>query len=163
MEGGRGGARELEVTVISQTEQDRLELVCKVFRPEDSPLHLDISWHLPADNQQLHKDDLVMMMGERFSIDEVKLDSIIVSTLIVAEVDEDDQGVYKCVVETIDGKSVEAETFVNVDAVPSELITINPALDSHSERNPSNSGTKPRLLLSVFILIYGCLSTILNQ
>ena len=158
-DGGRGGETELEVTLTSQTSEDRLQLVCKVFRHQHISLGLDINWQLPAldtGHSQLHKDDIMMMMNSRYSLEEVELDSIIVSTLVIQEVDEDDQGVYKCIVETIDGKSFEAETFVNVEDVPSELITIPPAFTGQRERNLSNSGTTPRLL-SVFTFIYGVL------
>ena len=160
--GEKVGAEELEVTVTSQTKQtDRLQLVCKVFRHQQRQVEIvDIYWQLPAlDGQQLHKDDIVMMMRDRFTLEEVELDSVIVSTLVIEEVDEDDQGVYSCRVETIDGKIFEAETFVNVDSIPSELITILPTETGQSNMIPNNSDNAAQVgsLLSVFVYICGLL------
>ena len=145
------GARP-EVTVSHRVSPGSLQLVCKVFSLQDR--HLDIYWTLPSLQEQ-HQEDLVLMMMDRFSFEEVELDNVIVSTLVIEELDGDDQGVYKCRAETIDGQSSEAETFVNVEDVPSEMITVNPDLRQR-QFNPRNTGTTPRLH-SVLIFIFGLL------
>ena len=148
-ESDRPGHTEMpEVTVSHKVSPGSLQVVCKVFTRQHN--NIDIYWTLPS-HQEQHQDDLVMMMMDSFSQEEVKLDNVIVSTLVIEELDEDDQGVYKCRAETIVGQSSEAETFVNVEDVPSELITVNPNL-GHLEDHPRNSGTTLRLH-SVFIFI----------
>lgn len=150
----RPGQRERpEVTVSHKVSPGSLQLVCKVFTHQHS--NIDIYWTLPSLQEQ-HQDDLMMMMMDRFSQEEVKLDNVIVSTLVIEELDHEDQGVYKCRAETMDGQSSEAETFVNVEVedFPSELITPNPDVGGQREVNRRNSGTTPRLH-SVFIFICG--------
>ena len=148
---GAGERARPEVTVSHRVSPGSLQLVCKVVTHQHA--NIDIYWTLP-DYQEQHQDDLVMMMMDRFSHEEVKLDNVIVSTLDIEEVDQDDQGVYKCRAETIEGQSSEAETFVNVedgaDVLP-EQITVNPDMGWRGVK-PRSSGTSPRLH-SVFIFI----------
>ena len=150
-----------EVTVSHRVSPDSLQLVCKVVSLQHR--HIDIYWSLPSLQEQ-HQDDLVLMMMDRFSHEEVELDNVIVSTLVIEELDEEDQGVYKCRAETMDGQSSEAETFVNVEEVgdlPSERITVNPNVRMR-DVNPRISGTPPRLH-SVFIIIFGLLINLINK
>ena len=156
----------VEVTLTSQTKQEELQLVCKIFTPEDSPVEIvDLYWQLPAlDGQQIHKDEIVMMdVRDRFSLEEVKMDFVTVSTLVIDEVDQEDQGVYRCRVETMDGKSFESETFVNVDSLASEEMTVNPSAIGLLDPTPTSSAASPGTLTSVLISVLLLLSNTLHQ
>ena len=76
-------------------EVERLEVVCKVVRGHHSSV--DVYWQVPGlVNHELHKDDLTVLLTHKFSIDEVELERVIVSTLVVEDLDEEDTGVYRC-------------------------------------------------------------------
>ena len=89
----------MEVSVYRKEQRDddeleRLEVVCKVVR--ESLVPVDVYWTVPGlTHHELHKDDLTVLVTDKFSIDEVEVDSVIVSQLVVEEVDSDDTGVYR--------------------------------------------------------------------
>ena len=115
-------------------DMDTIEIVCKVV--SDQPV--EIYWTVPGMEEQLHQQELSLLGSDKYSIEEVVLEEVILSTMMVEEMEEEDQGVYRyyamigsitlytlcysCRGEQYDGKSGEAEIFINIG----QLTTFTP-------------------------------------
>ena len=134
-------------------EMGRLEVVCKVVCKvvRQALVPVDVYWTVPGlANHELHKDDLTVLLTEKFRIDEVELEQVIVSRLVVEEVDTDDSGLYSCRV----GRVV-SDIMVTVDNA-GEMITINPSLEQTALWSGADNNTNS------FMLPIFCMITILN-
>ena len=78
-------------------EDDMIQIVCKVVMGHSDMGPVDIYWTVPGlQVHQLHKDDLTVLVTDKFSVEEVEMDTVIVSTLMVGDLDSDDTGLYQC-------------------------------------------------------------------
>ena len=76
-------------------EDDLIQIVCKVVMSNSDPV--DIYWSVPGlQSHQLHKDDFTVLVTDKFSVEEVQVDTVVVSTLMVGDLDTDDAGLYQC-------------------------------------------------------------------
>ena len=73
---------------------DTIEVVCKVITDQEEGA--DIYWTIPGlETHELHKDDLTVLYTDKYTIEQVSMEGVIVSTLMVEEVEEEDQGIYR--------------------------------------------------------------------
>ena len=72
------------------TMDTEVEMVCKVQAEEA----VEISWVVPG-GQELHMQDLALLGSDKYSMEEVSVEGFIISRLVVEEVEEDDQGIYR--------------------------------------------------------------------
>ena len=80
-------------------EDDMIQIVCKVVMSHSDLGPVDIYWTVPGlQTHQLHKDDFTVLVTDKFSVEEVQMDTVVVSTLMVGDLDSDDAGLYQCVV-----------------------------------------------------------------
>ena len=76
-----------------------IQIVCKVVMSHSDLGPVDIYWTVPGlQTHQLHKDDFTVLVTDKFSVEEVQMDTVVVSTLMVGDLDSDDAGLYQCVV-----------------------------------------------------------------
>ena len=102
---------------------DTIEIVCKVVVDDAA----DIYWTIPGlKTHELHNEDLTVLYTDKYSMEEVIIEGVIISTLMVEEVEEDDQGIYRCRAEQYIGQSGEAEIFINVEDKLKDMITVLP-------------------------------------
>ena len=77
---------------------------------------------------------------------------------MVEEVDEDDQGIYRCRAEQYKGQSGEADIFVNVEDKLKDMITVLPFqasmdLADFSEASPSSWPLHSLYIIYVFMIV----------
>ena len=72
-------------------DMDTIEIVCKVV--SDQPV--EIFWTVPGMEEQLHHQELSLLGTDKYSMEEVILEEVILSTLMVEDMEEEDQGVYR--------------------------------------------------------------------
>ena len=74
-----------------------IQIVCKVVMSHGDIGPVDIYWTVPGlQVHQLHKDDLTVLVTDKFSVEEVEMDTVVVSTLMVGDLDSEDAGLYQC-------------------------------------------------------------------
>jgi len=116
---------------------DAIEIFCKVVTDEN--YGVDIYWTIPGmKTQELHKDDFTVLYTDKYSIEQLVMEGVVVSTLIVEEVGEEDQGIYRCHADQLNGQSGEADIFLNVEDKLSDLVTVLP-FHASSDLTPSAS------------------------
>ena len=86
-----------------------------------------VYWTIPGlKTHVLHDEDLTVLYTDKYSMEEVIIEGVIISTLMVDEVEEDDQGIYRCRAEQYNGQFVEADIFINVEDKLKDMITVLP-------------------------------------
>ena len=93
-----------------------------------------------------------MLYTEKYSMEEVIIEGVIISTLMVDEVEEDDQGIYRCRAEQYNGQSGEADIFINVEDKLKDMITVLPFQESRDLADFSAASPSSWPLHSLYII-----------
>merc|ERR1719499_1031940 len=70
---------------------DTMEIVCKVVTNQP----VEIYWTVPGKDEQLHQQELSLLGRDKYSMEEVIIEGVVISTLMVEDVGENDEGIYR--------------------------------------------------------------------